>query len=412
MSTPRQQQQQHHLDDQEELPFEERTCWICLASEAENRRAIWLHPCQCRGSTKWVHESCLSRWIDEKQNGDTRMRVSCMQCRVEYLIMFPKISRIGNILESMQDLIRQCSPILAVSIFLMSVYWTAVTYGGLTVLQVCGQERGMELIEKGDAFFVLLALPFIPVGLVLSRLVRWEDAMLRLWHNRRSVLRKLPLINWLCGGLANTTTTTATSLAAFPHPPLPEEPFDVARTFCGAILLPTISMLTGIVLYSKVQVPLHRTLLGGITFIGLKGAFKIYLRQRQYLYRTRRHIVDYTEENLRAYGDNSQAQALRQNAGYQDADADDEDENEDEEQEQLNELLNVDDDVEQVDEHEMDMIMTTFGKVSIGTQTTNTAFGTFIDTGTDTDSDDGEDVRDHLVVTVPDRPFSLLSSER
>ncbi|KAH8276746.1 hypothetical protein KR044_008137, partial [Drosophila immigrans] len=277
---------------------EERTCWICFASEAENRRATWLHPCQCRGSTKWVHESCLCRWIDEKQNGNTRMRVACMQCRVEYLIVFPQVSRVANVLETLQDLIRQCSPFVAVSAFLGSVYWTAVTYGGLTVLQVYGQQRGMELLEKGDPLFLLLGLPFIPVALVLSRLIRWEDAVLRLWHNRRHILRKLPLISWLFGdGSFATTTTMAT--------PPADEPLDVARVFCGAILLPSIATLLGNVLYRQVAVPLHRTLLGGITFIGVKGVLKIYLRQRQHLHKTRRHIVDYTEENLRVHPNSS-----------------------------------------------------------------------------------------------------------
>ncbi|KAH8386716.1 hypothetical protein KR093_002165, partial [Drosophila rubida] len=280
-----------------------RTCWICFATEAENRRATWLHPCQCRGSTKWVHESCLYRWIDEKQNGNTRMRVSCMQCRVEYLIMFPQVSRLANMLESMQDLIRQCSPFVAISAFLGSVYWTAVTYGGLTVLQVYGHQRGMELLEKGDPIFLLLGLPFIPVALVLSRLIRWEDAVLRLWHNRRHIVRKLPLISWLFNAPREDEVGMPPGRFSASMPA--DEPLDVPRIFCGAILLPSISTLLGNVIFRQVSVPLHRTLLGGLTFIGVKGILKIYLRQRQYLHKTRRHIVDYTEENVRAYADSS-----------------------------------------------------------------------------------------------------------
>ncbi|KAH8416786.1 hypothetical protein KR222_004548, partial [Zaprionus bogoriensis] len=278
----------------------ERTCWICFATEAENRLATWLHPCQCRGSTKWVHESCLYRWIDEKQNGNTRMKVSCMQCRVEYIIIFPQVSRLAILLERSQDIIRQCSPFVAASAFLGSVYWTAVTYGGITVLQVFGQQRGMEMMEKGDPFFLLVGLPFIPVALILSRLIRWEDALLRLWHNRHTIVRKLPLINWLFNMHTASEGGGHGAAGDLSTPPIavPDEPVDFARIFCGAILLPSISTLMGNVVYRHMSAPLHRTLLGGLTFIGLKGMLKIYLRQRQYLQKSRRRIVDYTEENL------------------------------------------------------------------------------------------------------------------
>ncbi|XP_034482747.1 E3 ubiquitin-protein ligase MARCHF5 [Drosophila innubila] len=312
----------------------ERTCWICFATEGENRRAIWLHPCQCRGSTKWVHESCLYRWIDEKQNGNSRMKVSCMQCRVEYIIIFPTVSRLAIVLEGFQDLIRQCSPFVAVSAFLGSVYWTAVTYGGITILQVFGQQRGMELMERGDPIFLLVGLPFIPVALILTRLIRWEDAVLRLWHNRHVIVRKLPLINWLFDA-QNDAADLAT-------PAVPEEPIDFARIFCGAILLPSVATLMGNLIYRHMTTPLHRTLLGGLTFIGVKGILKIYLRQRQYLNKTRRHIVDYNEENLRIYS-NNQPQSrslatLRQHAGFQDLDSEYEQEEEEEEDEDTHEM--------------------------------------------------------------------------
>lgn len=332
----------------------ERTCWICFATEGENRLATWLHPCQCRGSTKWVHESCLYRWIDEKQNGNTRTKVSCMQCRVEYIIIFPQVSRLAIFLERAHDIIRQCSPFVAASAFLGSVYWTAVTYGGITVLQVFGQQRGMELMERGDPFFLLIGLPFIPVGLILSRLIPWEEALLRLWHNRQSIVRKLPLINWLFGVPA---VADAGDLA-LPPAPVPDEPVDFARIFCGAILLPSISTLMGNVVYRNMSAPLHRTLLGGLTFIGVKGVLKIYLRQKQYLHKSRRHIVDYTEENLEQFTQSRSQINTRAHAG--------------------NDL-----------------------RIEETTATTTTT------TTTASRSTDVDDVRDHVVIGVPNRPYAL-----
>ncbi|XP_033150286.1 E3 ubiquitin-protein ligase MARCH5 [Drosophila busckii] len=314
----------------------ERTCWICFATESENRLAVWRHPCQCRGSTKWVHESCLYRWIDEKQNGNSRMKVTCMQCRVEYLIIFPQAGAFTMLLERAQDVIRQCSPFVAASAFLGSIYWTAVTFGGITVLQVLGQQRGMELIERGDPFFLLVGLPFIPVGLILSRLIRWEEALLR-----------------------------PSPPARPPHCYLSSRwcrrPADFARIFCGAILLPSISMLVGNLLYSKKAAsPLQRTLLGGFTFIALKGILKIYMRQRQYLHKSRRHIVDYTEENVRQYAPPAtpSTQASRQFAGRDEQEA---------------------------------------AVAAVATETL-------------TPTQDAEDVRQQLVVSVPDCPYTLLIS--
>ena len=55
-------------------------CWVCFLSEDDvigNEQDVaiagtgdeqdWVKPCKCRGTAKWVHQSCLQRWIDEKQ---------------------------------------------------------------------------------------------------------------------------------------------------------------------------------------------------------------------------------------------------------------------------------------------------------------------------------------------------------
>ncbi|XP_023169167.2 E3 ubiquitin-protein ligase MARCH5 [Drosophila hydei] len=351
----------------------ERTCWICFATETENLMATWLHPCQCRGSTKWVHESCLYRWIDEKQNGNSRAKVTCMQCQVEYIIIFPKVSRLAIILERFQDIVRHCSLFVAASAFLGSVYWTAVTYGGLTVIQVFGQQRGMEIMEKGDPFILLVGLPFIPVALILSRLIRWEDALLRLWHKRHEIADNLPLVKRLFNRPSNS------SLRAGEPAPLsvPDEPVDFARIFCGGIMLPSIATIMGNIMYRNMTPPLYRTLLGGATFIGVKGILKIYLRQKQYLNKTRRHIVDYTEENVRIYmsdGQDESRESVRQIAGSEDNESDLGEDME-------NEVADAD--------------------VDINPDATQTS---------DIDDSQFDDVRDHVIISVPDRPYTLFLS--
>lgn len=115
----------------------ERCCWICFATDEDNRLAAWVKPCQCRGTTKWVHQSCLYRWIDEKtQKGNALRSVSCPQCQTEYIIVFPQMGKFGGALEAMDNLIKRLSPFLAAGFFVGSLYWTAVTYGAVTFLQV------------------------------------------------------------------------------------------------------------------------------------------------------------------------------------------------------------------------------------------------------------------------------------
>ena len=42
---------------------EERQCWVCFASEEDDPVAAWVHPCLCKGTTKWVHQV----WIENSK---------------------------------------------------------------------------------------------------------------------------------------------------------------------------------------------------------------------------------------------------------------------------------------------------------------------------------------------------------
>lgn len=281
----------------------EKCCWICFATEEDNRQAEWVKPCQCRGSTKWVHQSCLYRWIDEKQMGNHRRSVMCQQCQTEYIIVFPEVGLLAGALERIDLTVRKTSPYLAAGIFTGSAYWTAITYGAITVVQVMGQKRGMELMEYGDPFMLLVGLPFIPVALVLFRFIRWQDAALRILRSRYNILHKLPFFKWIVEPDQSRQGSGASNLSLPPLPPTPavSEPLYISRLFCGAVLLPTFATMTGNLFFNSLQDPLYRTLVGGIAFIGFKGLLKIYLRQKLYIRRRRRRIVDYTDENVRIY---------------------------------------------------------------------------------------------------------------
>lgn len=79
------------------------------------------------------------------------------------------------------------------------------------------------------------------------------------------------------------------------------------RVLCGALLLPSISSIVGRILFVNVKNNLHRTLLGGLAFIAIKGVCKIYFKQKQFVRKQQRKIVDYTDENIRRYGGHSRS---------------------------------------------------------------------------------------------------------
>lgn len=271
-----------------------RYCWVCFATDEDDEIALWCQPCKCRGTTKWVHQSCLQRWVDEKQKGNSFKRVNCPQCQTEYLIVFPKLGAAVNLLESIDSMIKRVSPFLAAGVIVGSLYWTAVTYGAITVLQVVGHKEGLVVMENADPFVLLIGLPAIPIGLILGRMIRWEDMILRLIQNRRNV--KLPLLSLILpvpeevidGNSADTTAIFA-------------DPVSATRILCGALLLPTISSIFGRVFFESIPNNLHRTLIGGLTFVVIKGVLKIYYKQQQFSRKKQRTILDYTEENLRKF---------------------------------------------------------------------------------------------------------------
>ncbi|XP_038240705.1 E3 ubiquitin-protein ligase MARCHF5-like [Dermochelys coriacea] len=271
-------------------PAEERHCWVCFTTEHEDRAAEWVCPCRCKGSTKWIHQACLQRWLDEKQKGNSTGSVSCPQCGTEYRIVFPKLGPLVYFLHQADRILSRASPFAMAGIVVGTVYWSAVTYGAVTVMQVVGHKKGLDVMERADPLFLLMGLPTIPVMLVLGRLIRWEDYVLRVWRKYSS---KLQALQALVPGIGRPVAPgpLAESRPQSDHTSL-------SRSLCGALVFPTIASLVGRLLFRRVDSSLQRTILGGITFVAIKGVLKIYFRQQQYLLQADRHILDYLEPGL------------------------------------------------------------------------------------------------------------------
>ena len=114
--------------------FWSKQCWVCFATDEDDYSAStsWISPCKCRGTAKWVHKSCLERWIDEKQHGNSTTDVLCPQCNTKYIILYPKSGILIKLIEKLDQLINKLCPYVATCIFVGSVYWTTVVCHVLT----------------------------------------------------------------------------------------------------------------------------------------------------------------------------------------------------------------------------------------------------------------------------------------
>lgn len=271
----------------------EKHCWVCFATEKDDYSAEWVSPCRCKGCTKWIHQECLQRWLDEKQRGNSGSVVCCPQCGTEYHIVFPKMGPLVYFLQQVDHALSRLSPFAAVGVLMGTAYWSAVTYGAVTVMQVVGHKKGLYAMERADPLFLLMGLPTIPVVLVLGKMIRWEDYMVRLWQRYSH--------KWKCtsgsGRGMHRVSADGTS---------PAEHISVSRTLCGALVFPTVASVVGKLLFHRVSSNMQRTVLGGIAFIIIKGALKIYFKQQQHIVQVNRYILNYPEGGQSARDDDTE----------------------------------------------------------------------------------------------------------
>lgn len=77
----------------------------------------------------------------------------------------------------------------------MHVYYppiSSTTVSSLPPPQVVGHKEGLDVMERADPLFLLIGLPTIPVMLILGKMIRWEDYVLRFW---RKYSNKLQIFN-------------------------------------------------------------------------------------------------------------------------------------------------------------------------------------------------------------------------
>jgi hypothetical protein len=65
------------------MSSDENECRICF--ELETVDDPFIYPCKCKGTSKYVHTSCLNSWRTINRDNDAFKR--CMECRTEYDII-------------------------------------------------------------------------------------------------------------------------------------------------------------------------------------------------------------------------------------------------------------------------------------------------------------------------------------
>ncbi|CAH2984977.1 unnamed protein product [Chilo suppressalis] len=277
----------------------QKSCWVCFATEADDRLAAWVQPCKCIGTTRWVHQSCLQRWVDEKQRGNITRKVLCPQCKAEYIVVFPSMGAFVALLDAMEEITHKICPFIAGGVLLGSIYWIAITYGAVTVMQVVGHREGLEMMESADPLVLLVLLPTIPVTLISAKMYNWEDSVLLFL---RKYCQKIPALAYILpfGSVEGDRGAIVTGQVNHQNQNTSSH-LSPTRIFCSALLLPTISTIIGKIFFRSIQNNLHRTILGGLTYITIKGALKIYHKQMLYIRHSSRKILDYTESNLKLY---------------------------------------------------------------------------------------------------------------
>nr|CAD7428795.1 unnamed protein product [Timema monikensis] len=334
---------------------DKRYCWVCFATDEDDETAAWVQPCNCRGTTKWVHQACIQRWVDEKQKGNTGGKVSCPQCNTEYIIFSPHMGPVVVVLDAVDNIIYSMCPFVAAGVVIGSIYWTAVTYGAVTIMQNISLLHPHHISRTSHSCILITS----PEHLTLASSSHLQNISLLHPHHISRTSHSCILItspehltlassSHVCGHkegmsvmegadplvlliglptipialvlgkmlrweesvlgflrrhchkvpvLRHVLPAAAEDRSNEDVPPL-SDPLSATRILCSALLTPTIATIFGRMLFDNVHSNLQKTLLGGVAFIAIKGVLKLYHKQQHFVNHSRRRILDHNAANV------------------------------------------------------------------------------------------------------------------
>lgn len=148
--------------------LKQKECWICLSQDPN----VFLCPCQCKGSTKYVHKQCFLDFIQSKKIEN----LQCTFCKADYLIK----SRYDNfiiVFEKIRKINFYTCQFIFIAYTIFLAYSVLFLYGIAVVFLFVGYEDLVQYMYDPDSIFpyslinivrLAINLPIVPVCLLLS----------------------------------------------------------------------------------------------------------------------------------------------------------------------------------------------------------------------------------------------------
>lgn len=142
------------------------SCWICYEGAQDANDAL-VNLCACRGSCKWVHTGCISKWIEEwrRAHGEA---IVCPQCRQPYRIL--EETRAPRWVQLYESVTHDLTEPFYRSLMVFGCMAASRVYGYFTIVSTLGnQPSTWALMEELSLWQDYMGVGLIPAALLLAR---------------------------------------------------------------------------------------------------------------------------------------------------------------------------------------------------------------------------------------------------
>lgn len=243
---------------------------------------IILSACKCR--KKLAHEACFNKYIDLKQSANVTIQLACQQCNLKYEFSYPYNGLFLQVCDSIDKFINTASSILAFGAILATTYWSLLSYGAVTILQIYGNESGSAILQNTSLVISYSMLPLIPVGLVLCRFIPWIDALKKVF-----CLKQKRINTEEKDGNGHNDDDDDDEVE---NSRLSKN----IRLFIGGLALPTVAISLDRVISGAMgfeDSSIIRTTVVGLAFVFCKGISKIFYEQKKQWEKNNKSIQNY-----------------------------------------------------------------------------------------------------------------------
>jgi len=249
-----------------------RRCWVCFAAEDDEDAPDdeWLHPCVCKRSMKWVHNMCLNRWVDEKQNGNAFLPVKCPFCLTPYEFEYPERSAVFMPISALENGVIWATnnvPAFVVLRFGSSIF---------EIQYFAPQLHFVQKVVIGVFMELILPVPWTIMLLMDLRVKEWEMTIIKATVDE----------NVLIPGQGRTMDVIGA--------------LDLGD-FIRVRILPSLAILSGEAIFGhKIESLPLRALAGGLAFALARAFVRIPYRRNQYQMASSRRVKNREIQDVEA----------------------------------------------------------------------------------------------------------------